>query len=301
MTKEDIVNEAVAHHTPNRRPGRLWLVVALVLMLISVGIGGYGLASAQDDESAAQQNAATAKRHASAAIGVARRVAGKAQVLEDQVKALGGDPAVNVPAPGNLPDVIPGLAGQQGLPGLPGRPPSPQEILAALASFCADTGGCRGEDGRDVTPTQVAAAVATYCNARGECRGPRGLAGQPGADSTVPGPKGDTGATGAPGPPPTAEQVQAGVTAYCDAHNGCAGPQGPPPTDAQIAQAVADFCGRAGEPCRGPAGPQGQQGPAGQSAFPFTFTFQPTPGQSTTCTINSPTDFSCDTQPTGGP
>lgn len=258
MTKDDIVNEAVAHHTPNRRPGRLWLAFALVLMLVSVGIGGYGLAAAQDDESAAQQNAAAAKRHASAAIGVARRVAGKAQVLEDQVKALGGDPAVNVPAPGNLPGVIPGPIGLPGLPGLPGPAPSPQDVLAAVASFCADSAGCRGADGRDVTPTQVAAAVATYCNARGQCTGPRGATGRPG--ETVVGPQGDQGP---PGPPPTAEAVGAAVSDYCAAHNGCQGPQGPqgpPPTDAQISQAVADFCGRPGEPCRGPAGPQGPQG-----------------------------------------
>lgn len=104
--------------------------------------------------------------------------------------------------------------------------------------------------------------------------GPRGPQGERGEESTVPGPPGPQGAPGPQGP---------------------AGEAGPP------GESVTGPPGPAGEP--GPAGPQGEpgpvgsQGPAGQSAFPFTFRFTVPDrvGQPAeyVCTITSPTDAVC--------
>ena len=67
---------------------------------------------------------------------------------------------------------------------------------------------------------------------------------------------------------------------------GAAGPEGPPgPPGPEGPEGPP---GPAGDP--GPQGPPGPPGEPGQSAFPFTFTFEPTAGQTTTCTITSPTE-----------
>lgn len=63
------------------------------------------------------------------------------------------------------------------------------------------------------------------------------------------------------------------------------GDQGPGPSSEQVAAGVADWCTPRGD-CIGPAGP------AGQSAFPFTFAFtvQQNPAQSTTYTVTCTAD-----------
>ncbi|MCT9624275.1 hypothetical protein HWD94_03945 [Pseudarthrobacter equi] len=87
-----------------------------------------------------------------------------------------------------------GSAGTNGNDGAAAAPPTPEMMLAAVTTYCAD-GRCigpKGDQGNGPTADNVFAAVAAYCGS-GACTGPPG---QPGADSTVPGPKGDTG------PPP---------------------------------------------------------------------------------------------------
>lgn len=85
------------------------------------------------------------------------------------------------------------------------------EIDAAVRRFCDATGQCTGKDGtdgKDVSKAMVSAAVTAYCDARGQCRGADG-----------------TNGTGEP-VPPSDEQVQASVAAYC-ADNSCKGDPGP--------------------------------------------------------------------------
>lgn len=117
--------------------------------------------------------------------------------------------------------------------------------------------GRQGLRGPGPTDAQVAAAVERYCN------------------------------THVCGRPPTVEQVVAGLR-QCSAGGGCRGQDGapgkdaPPPTDQQIASAVEDYCGKRG----GCAGPMGMPGPAGESAGPFTFSFQGPDGVLHVCTID---------------
>jgi hypothetical protein len=73
-----------------------------------------------------------------------------------------------------------------------GDGPSEAQILAGLTAYCAD-GRCQGPKGNDgergpgPTDEQIAAAVADYCAAHDDCKGNDG---EPGDDSTVPGPPG---------------------------------------------------------------------------------------------------------------
>lgn len=90
-----------------------------------------------------------------------------------------------------------GPAGEPGTDGTNAAPPTPEMMLAAVTTYCAD-GRCvgpKGDQGNSPTADAVFAAVAAYCGS-GACTGPPGAAGAPGADSTVPGPQGETG------PPP---------------------------------------------------------------------------------------------------
>ena len=65
------------------------------------------------------------------------------------------------------------------------------------------------EPGRPPTPEEVATATATYLAANIELF------------------RGEPGKTGEKGPPPSAEDVRAAVTAYCSEDSRCRGPQGP--------------------------------------------------------------------------
>jgi hypothetical protein len=71
-------------------------------------------------------------------------------------------------------------------------------LAATVATYCAND-RCKGKDAPTITPAP-------------------GKDGTPGADSTVPGPRGQDA---------TDEQVAAGVAAWCAAHDDCKGPQGP--------------------------------------------------------------------------
>lgn len=76
-------------------------------------------------------------------------------------------------------------------------------LSATVASYCAND-KCKGEKGKDA-PTITPAP------------GKDGTPGQPGSDSTIPGP---------PGKDATDEQVAASVAAWCSAHNDCKGDEG---------------------------------------------------------------------------
>lgn len=71
---------------------------------------------------------------------------------------------------------------------------------------------------------------------------------------------GAQGPSGINGSGPSAAEVSAAVTLYCDTH-AC----GTPPTAADIAAAIVVYC-QAHAGCVGATGPQGAQGPAGQNA-----------------------------------
>jgi hypothetical protein len=143
-----------------------------------------------------------------------------------------------------------------------GAAPSPAQIEVAFAAYCRDNGDCRGpsgkpgtngKNGQNVTIAQAVEAIATYCDARGQCRGE----------------KGDSGTQG---PPPSADQILAGLSVYC-ADGACRGEQGdkgergPGPTDEEIAAEVADYCTE--DRCRGPKGEPGDDstvpGPKGDA------------------------------------
>lgn len=114
----------------------------------------------------------------------------------------------------------------KGKQGDPGPPPSAEQIAIAVEAFCRDNPAeCKGNDGKpgtnakDVTPEQVIAAIATYCDPRGQCKGDTGpgpddaqiLAGVAAycANGACKGDRGDAG------PGPTEEQIAAAVAAYC--------------------------------------------------------------------------------------
>lgn len=121
-----------------------------------------------------------------------------------------------------------------------------------------------GEDPADVAPTAV----------RGD-PGERGSTGPAGTDG-VPGPPGPAGPAGPPG--------EAGA----DGADGAAGEPGAVGASGTPGESVVGPQGPAG-----PAGPQGEPGPAGQSAFPFSFTFTDALGAQQTCVITSPTEGAC--------
>lgn len=74
-----------------------------------------------------------------------------------------------------------GRVGSPGPPGSNGLNVSEGQAQAALAAYCADRNGCRGEDGSGPTVEQVGAAVAAYCNAESNpCAGPPGQTGSTG-------------------------------------------------------------------------------------------------------------------------
>ena len=109
--------------------------------------------------------------------------------------------------------------------GDPGPGPTPEQIEAAVVSYCAARDECSG---RPPSTEEVAAAVAQYLtvNPPQPGRPPTSaeITEQVGiyfANNPPPegpegerGPRGETGATGVPGRPPTAEEIQAAVDAY---------------------------------------------------------------------------------------
>ena len=91
-----------------------------------------------------------------------------------------------------------------------GKRPTVGQVVEAFAIYCQGDRceGNAGENAAAVTDAQLGVAVATYC-ASDRCTGP-------------------AGADGAPASPPTAEQIQAQVTAYCDFRGQCKGEAGQP-------------------------------------------------------------------------
>lgn len=129
------------------------------------------------------------------------------------------------------PQGVQGKAGSDGADGAPGRPPTAAEIESAVTAYCNTHGDCAGPPGENtaVGPQQIASAVQAYCDSRGECKGADGTDGRDGADSQVPGPQGPAGPAGQDAPPPSQEQVNAAVAAYCAANpSACQAPAAPP-------------------------------------------------------------------------
>jgi len=98
-------------------------------------------------------------------------------------------------------------------------------------------------DGRTPSTAEVEAAVTRVCQAIG-CQGQPGVAGTDGENGTD-------------GQDASDEQVAAEVAAFCASNNGCL------PTAEEIQAAVTAYCSADPSPCVGPAGVQGEQGPAG--------------------------------------
>lgn len=197
-----------------------WLGLALLIVSLAVFSAYFGirytslLSHSQEQDEQISSLARQADDNASAA-----------QALEDQVRSLGKQPVADVP------ETLPrGPEGDRGPRGYKGRAPTPEEIAAAVESYC-DRTDCRGPA---PSMQQVAAAVSSYCDTRGQCRGPEGQPGEPGAD----------GQQGDQGPPPSDEQVLAAVATYCSERDNCQGPQGDPgrpPTQDEIRSAVEEF------------------------------------------------------------
>lgn len=160
--------------------------------------------------------------------------------LYDEALQKGVDP--EAPAPEDVPDVDgaePEVQTPDPVTITTG--PSDDQVVAAVAAWCS-THDCVPRP----TMTQVADALADYCAAN-RCRGADG------EDSTV------------PGPGPTTEQIATGVAAYC-ADGACRGEDGDdatPLTAEQIQAAITAYCD-ARDQCRGPGGEDGTDGTDGK-------------------------------------
>lgn len=186
----------LTHAVTMRYRGMLGVWIAMGVMTL----GLLGLSAAFYME--ARQDAQRAADARQARIDILTR----AQVLEQQVRALGERPAVPVSPGGPPPQLIPGPVGPSGLPGLPGqRGERGQAGQAGQAGTDGEDGG-PGADGEQGPP------------------GEAGAQGEPGESIT--GPPGPAGPQGEPGP-----QGEQGRPPACAPN--CAGPQGPqgPPGD----------------------------------------------------------------------
>lgn len=140
-----------------------------------------------------------------------------------------------------------GLSGKQGVQGVPGRdgatgaqgpPPTPEQITQAARDACA-AGMCD-----NITPQELAAQVAQqigpivaselakYCATRDGCRGRDGTDGKDGANATD-------------------EQVAQQVQSYCDGRGGCT-PAPIPPTQEQVNAGIAAYCATNPAACQAP-------------------------------------------------
>lgn len=188
----------------DRAVRRAWTAVAAVALIILVGgvtwLVRLSLENDAQERSIAESDAARDE--------LSERLDNEhaaAQTLAEQVKRLGGKPAVE---PGEAPA------------GPPGPAPTQTQVRAAVADYCAGD-RCKPV----VTRSQVNQAVANYC-ANGACRGRDGVStdgtdGKPGADGT----DGTDGTDGPPGPGPTDEQIAQAVADYC-ADSKCVGKPG---------------------------------------------------------------------------
>ncbi len=140
--------------------------------------------------------------------------------------------------------------------GDPGPGPTPEQIEAAVVSYCAARAECAG---RPPSTQEVAAAVAQYLTANppqpGRPPTPDEIAqqvsiyfannpppeGRPGRD----GEDGQDGATGEPGRPPTEEEIEAAVAEYLAANP----PSGPTCQEGTSLQTVQFADGRLGLAC----------------------------------------------------
>lgn len=158
---------------------RLGVVVVLLI------VGGVFLWSVQRDRDRVADELATA--HTDIA-----ELASALATVSGQVEALGGEPAVEVEAGVDGPELVPGPQGETGQRGPQGPEgdPGPPGPVGPMGAMGAD--GLAGPDGAPGSDGEVGAPGET---------GPAGTAGAPGP----PGPQGEPGPAGAqgdPGPPP---------------------------------------------------------------------------------------------------
>lgn len=121
-------------------------------------------------------------------------------------------------------------------------------------------------DGRTPTTAEVDSAVTRVCEAIG-CRGVDGTNGT----------DGDDGANGADA---TDAQVAAQVAGYCAKNNDCR------PTAEEIQAAVSAYCSAQPSPCVGPQGVQGQPGPV----LPEYYVTDGLTGATKHCVLQAPGD-----------
>lgn len=214
-----------------RWQGHWPLIAVLLLGVAAVVIGIFVTSGAGQVE---DQLGATAEQAQSLGEQVTRACAQGVVVQDPQGQDLCQRAAEvqSDPVPGTP---VPGLPGVQGLPGERGPGPTPEQIEAAVASYCAVRAQCAG---RAPTPSEVAAAVAQYLTANPPQPGRPPTAAEI-ADAvatyfaTNPPPAGETGAAGrdgrdgAAGRPPTAAEIQAAVDSYLAANPPPEGPPGP--------------------------------------------------------------------------
>lgn len=215
----------MSEHRTHRLSGRITIAL-LVAIVLCVGYTGWQVHNLLVEKNSAQHTASQATDNT-------QKLAAQIQQAckQGDVKINGRDLCQKAKKVAKHPtEPVAGPQGEQGVPGDRGPAPTESQIMIAVTAYCQH-GKCQGEQGVQgkpgANPSQqdIEDAVAAYCNANGECQGPagddgkQGETGKDGEDSTVPGPKGDTG------PGPTQEQINAAVSSYCGSHS-CTGPKG---------------------------------------------------------------------------
>lgn len=213
--EEEIVRQSVKQKSTKDRTILMLLGVLFMIFLIGGGVISALLyvslkTTAQDGTELAQQIQQACEAPGTPDPDLAQFCPTADDVVDSAPDEVKADP---VPGPQGVP-------GTQGPTGEPGPGPSSEEVMAAVASFCTDTGKCQGPQGDNASARQVAIAVAAYCNNRGMCSGPSGIDGRDGAD-------------GQDAEPISPEQIAAAVTTYCNANNQCRGPSGEDGTNGQ--------------------------------------------------------------------
>ena len=185
------------------------LAIALILFLLVVGVGMWGLSQYDSAKRARDRNAAVISerdvviRERDAALAQVKtasdqKVGIQEQIAHttdpDQLKALTSQVVAIDERTKQLVEATPGAQGAQGAPGIPGIPGAKGE--PGRDSTVPGPGGPAGADGKDGRDSTVPGP-----------RGPQGEAG-PGGPQGEPGPEGPEGPKGDPGEPPTTSTTQ---------------------------------------------------------------------------------------------
>ena len=238
---EPTVNEAIdfeAERPSTRWEGRWPLILAILLGVLAFVGGVIATRSAGEVEDQRDINAVQRDAAADQAANLGRDVVAACARGEIVQTGDGRDLCQRAAQVQSTP--VPGVPIQ----GDPGPGPTPEQIEAAVVSYCAARDECSG---RPPSTEEVAAAVAQYLTANppqpGRPPTPAEIAeqvriyfannpppeGRPGRD-------GVDGATGAPGRPPTQEEIEAAVAAYLAENPPPPGPACQPGTTLQTVQ-----------------------------------------------------------------